>query len=279
MGTLFLSILMLIGFQQPGEEETPAVFRVVVAPLPLTATPGVFPPYGDEVVEIWRAGNLDRIAPVRWYDLSSSSWLQFPRQVTFREPDAVIGDYQYLRATIGRRFTAYLTWSSPQPPQAAVLVTLKRTGIQRIPDLRGQIVGVIDPAYPLGGHLQRWLLQSSGLSEEETHVASLGTAREVVHHLFTGTIDAAGLPEGEAEAALRSFGFPEAASELRVIRKLPCPSRYALFVRQELLEKASLFPRFIANTIEDLYPPDSTTREPIPQRDIFSLPDEKPPDQ
>ncbi len=279
MNSALLTVLILIGAQQPAEEETPAVFRVIVAPLPLSATPGVFPPDGDEVIDFWHTKNLDRIASVRWYDLSSSSWLQFPRQVTFREPDAIIGDYQYLRATVGRRYSAYLAWSSPQPPQAAVLLTHDRTKIERIPDLRGQVVGVIDPAYPPGGHLQRWLLQSSGLTEEETHIAALGTAREVVHHLFAGTIDAAGLPEGEAELALQHFGFPQAASELRVLRKLPCPGRYALFFRKELIERGSLFPRFLAETLNDLYPSGSTTREPLPRGDIFSLPDQEAADE
>jgi hypothetical protein len=261
---LAVYLLLIAGPDGSTQQTLPVTFQVLVAPLPAPATPGTFPPLGEDVLQAWSARNLDQAGRVEWHDITSIPWGRVEQQVKRRNPAAVIGDYQFLSATIAKEYAPYLTWSSPQPRQIASLLTLKDSGIRRITDLRGKIVGVIHPAYPLGGGAQQKLLESAGLQPEETHVDALGTAQEVVHHLFAGTIDAAGLPEGEAENALLQFGHADAASDLRVISEFKFPtSRYALFVRRDLLSPIAAFPAMLAETLSSLYPPGYTQRETV----------------
>ncbi len=242
--------------------EAASVFSVMVAPMPAPATPTVFPPTADQVLKAWNALNIDQAVTLEWLDFTSIPWGRVARQVEIRRPSALLGDYQFLNATVSKDFTPYLTWISPQPQQTATLVTLKNSEIRRIADLRGKIVGVIHLAYPLGGGAQQRLLESAGLLPSETNVVALGTAKEVVHHLFAGTIDAAGLPGGETEKALRQFGYPDAISEIRVIKEFKSPgNRYALFVRRDLLSPVPLFPSMLAKALSSLFEPGSITRE------------------
>lgn len=261
MFPIVICLLLLAGLDGSAEQTLPPTFRVLVAPLPTPATLGLFPPRGEDVVEAWRSKNLDRLARLGWQEITSLPWGRVAQQVALRKPAAVLGEYQFLSATIGSGYSPYLTWSSPKPRQIASLLTIKSTGIQRIIDLRDKIVGVIDPAYRSGGGVQRGLLETSGLKADEIHVVALGTAQEVIHHLFAGTIDAAGLPQGEAENALRHFGYPDAVSEIRVIKEFKCPSQYALFVRRNLLGPIPPFPGMLANVLSELYPPGSAVRE------------------
>jgi hypothetical protein len=252
-------LLALAGPAGSSEPSSPETFRILVAPIPAPATPGLFPPSEEEVLEAWQSRRLDRAVRIEWHDLQSTPWTRVAQQVAHRRPAAVIGDYTFLLATIGTNFSPYMSWSSPAPGQVASLITLKTSGIRRTADLRDKIVGVIHVAYPLGGGAQVRLLESSGLEPE---VAALGTAREVVHHLFAGTIDAAGLPHGEAEEALRHFGYSDLASEIRVIREFRCPTRYALFVRRDFLQSPiPAFPVMLAGVLADLYPPGWTLLE------------------
>jgi len=247
-------------------QEPARIFRIFVAPMPQCATPDVFPPDRHKVIQVWNTTALDRAARIHWSDETSMPWSQVAGQVALRKPDAVIGEYQFLLATIGINYVPFLTWTDPVIPavNGATLLTTRQTGIKSMADLKGKIVGVIDLAYPLGGGAQNGLLRSAGLGPEETPVRALGSAREVVHHLFAGTIDAAGLPEGEAEKVLRDYGLDKAIPELRVISRFEAPSRYALFVRTDLLRPLPIFPGFLEKVLSEISPPGSVVREKLP---------------
>ena len=247
-------------------QEAPRIFRILVAPMPQCATPDVFPPDRHKVIQVWNKTALDRAAGIHWSDETSMPWSQVAGQVALRKPDAIIGEYQFLLATIGTNYVPFLTWTDPVIPAVtgATLLTTRQTGIKSMADLKGKIIGVIDLAYPLGGGAQNGLLRSAGLGPDETLVRALGSTREVVHHLFAGTIDAAGLPEGEAEKVLREYGLDNAIPELRVISRFEAPSRYALFVRMDLLRPLPIFPGFLEKVLSEISPPGSVVREKIP---------------
>ncbi|MFH1738385.1 MAG: hypothetical protein ABIH23_05210 [bacterium] len=265
-----ISLLILAGL--PGAtEEKPRTFRIMVAPMPVCATPAAFPPRGEEVMRIWHTRNFDKAARIEWYEKTSLPWPQIARNVSL-SPDAALGEYQFLLATLGsKNYAPYLSWVSPVVPAAtcACLLTLKETGVQRIVDLKDNIVGVINVAYPLVGGEQHGLFLGAGLEPGEIHVRALGTAQEVVHHLFAGTIDAAALPEGSAEEALRLFGQEDAIPELRVIKRFPYSGRYALFVRRELLKPIPLFPGLLADVLRELSPPESMIQESVLEGSLF----------
>jgi len=264
----FVFLAFLAGPDGQVEQTSPETFRILVAPIPAPATPGTFPPRAEDVLEAWNARNLSGSAQIEWHDITSIPWTRVAWQMAIRKPAAVIGDYDFLSATIGEgsqfspKFLPYLTWVSPKPRQTACLLTLKDSGIRRISDLRGKIVGVIHLAYPLGGGAQQRLLESASLLADQTPVVPLGTAKEVIHHLFAGTIDAAGLPEGEAEEVLEHLGHMDAISEIRVIKEFKFPTaRYTLFIREDLLSPIPPFAVMIANVLSGLYPPGATLRE------------------
>lgn len=117
---------------------------------------------------------------------------------------------------------------------------------------RDGILGVISPFLETGGlsQIRHWVQTRS----REPDIVALGSPEEVVRHLLVGSIVAAALPQGTLEAYLESMDRIDLADRFTTEVVESAPPRLALYLREDLYQRALLRTLVQENWLRDTLP-------------------------